>query len=165
MYVSLPTFQFHKGTIKAITLSFESFSYSDFNSIKVQLKLRWPPCASPSPPQFQFHKGTIKAQVLRPYARVYEYFNSIKVQLKPASAASGVLGFHYFNSIKVQLKLCLDVEEQAVLFHFNSIKVQLKLDTELKIFLINALFQFHKGTIKAQKVYNDFYRFSQISIP
>ena len=34
--------------------------------------------------------------------------------------------------------------------NFNSIKVQLK-HTELKIFLINALFQFHKGTIKAEQ--------------
>ena len=53
----------------------------------------------------------------------------------------------HFNSIKVQLKLCSEYEVGPYTSHFNSIKVQLKLDT-IPQPEFDALFQFHKGTIK-----------------
>ena len=55
--------------------------YSDFNSIKVQLK-------QPNKNTiynrilFQFHKGTIKTVLRKVIAYFVMYFNSIKVQLK-----------------------------------------------------------------------------------
>ena len=56
-----PTFQFHKGTIKArLKVKFLSKVLS-FNSIKVQLRLDFISAHTNNVANFQFHKGTIKA--------------------------------------------------------------------------------------------------------
>ena len=78
------SFQFHKGTIKALgLLNYREYRICNFNSIKVQLKRRLLRSAAGGATLFQFHKGTIKARhfVLR-RKRFHVDFNSIKVQLK-----------------------------------------------------------------------------------
>ena len=58
------------------------FDYTDFNSIKVRLKLQVE-SEIEGRVKFQFHKGTIKTYHLI-YRRLNVYdFNSIKVRLKP----------------------------------------------------------------------------------
>ena len=118
-------FQFHKGTIKTIIFSFSLHSSSDFNSIKVRLKLSSNDSCSCSA-IFQFHKGTIKTSILATCLSPETYFNSIKVRLKRQlrlhirqtllfqfhkgtiktnNQGNINVDFNYFNSIKVRLKL------------------------------------------------------------
>ena len=70
----------------------------------------------------------------------------------------------YFNSIKVQLKLLQEIcnSKYGHLFQFHKGTIKTEQANTYNVDYMS--FQFHKGTIKT-KVYNDFYRFSQISIP
>ena len=78
----IPTFQFHKGTIKALSAYTPYGPLSSFNSIKVQLRLvDVDPCQ------------------LTPLT-----FNSIKVQLRLQEAKNKLELEGTFNSIKVQLR-------------------------------------------------------------
>ena len=102
----------------------------NFNSIKVQLK----PFAATN------------AQLL------FRNFNSIKVQLKQNRFLTSELLEAYFNSIKVQLKLLKEFDIMIIRPYFNSIKVQLKHIFRTSNIGMVHRFQFHKGTIKAQKL-------------
>ena len=56
-------FQFHKGTIKTLLKFLTMFLlFTDFNSIKVQLKPNLFTDLQTPVVVFQFHKGTIKTQ-------------------------------------------------------------------------------------------------------
>ena len=55
-------FQFHKGTIKTADAYGQKRQNSNFNSIKVRLKLIINVLRSAATIGFQFHKGTIKTQ-------------------------------------------------------------------------------------------------------
>ena len=66
--------------------------------------------------------------------RYFENFNSIKVRLEQAKGRLILLAKHDFNSIKVRLE-------------------PNRLSSELK----NILFQFHKGTIRTQDAFVDYY--------
>ena len=99
------SFQFHKGTIKALGGSLLAHGFGYFNSIKVQLK-----------PSFRIFCNI-----------QYRYFNSIKVQLKRLSVSVASSPNFNFNSIKVQLKRPVALHAIAFITDFNSIKVQLKL--------------------------------------
>ena len=75
----------------------------DFNSIKVQLRLYYPPCL----------------------LLIYPNFNSIKVQLRRGSRLNTAFVARNFNSIKVQLRrLPLDEEvaRRSFQFHKGTIK-------------------------------------------
>ena len=69
----------------------------DFNSIKVQLKLKRLINAIVKR-LFQFHKGTIKTRYCQPRRSRQRHFNSIKVQLKrcstPSISPSRLFQFH-----------------------------------------------------------------------
>ena len=56
---SVPTFQFHKGTIRTVREAINTLRLLHFNSIKVQLEPSFPRC-DPDRHPFQFHKGTIR---------------------------------------------------------------------------------------------------------
>ena len=58
-------FQFHKGTIKTIILTVFCLVLSNFNSIKVRLKLLIFQRIINRMRKFQFHKGTIKTETLQ----------------------------------------------------------------------------------------------------
>ena len=79
-------FQFHKGTIKTAFNQKPTRYSSDFNSIKVRLKLstyQWYIRLH----IFQFHKGTIKTGItLLKFTKLF-HFNSIKVRLKQDAQA------------------------------------------------------------------------------
>ena len=144
-----------------------TLSYSNFNSIKVRLKL-YTVGALVVSPSFQFHKGTIKTSPRSLSPLAWSYFNSIKVRLKRGIMDKKKYIDVYFNSIKVRLKpevvdYVFDMSQFQfhkgtikTLHHykvltkkrdFNSIKVRLK---RLCCRLCGRLssFQFHKGTIK-----------------
>ena len=100
-------FQFHKGTIRTVTLDSTSGIRSNFNSIKVRLERsnRWVVAYFRSDfnsikvrleltllnlliflqSKFQFHKGTIRTSfaIAKMSSLVFIYFNSIKVRLEP----------------------------------------------------------------------------------
>ena len=83
MLANMPfKFQFHKGTIKTKTLNNVFNWKSNFNSIKVRLKL---------------------LLILLPN-QANVYFNSIKVRLKLHHTLIPLDYIQYFNSIKVRLK-------------------------------------------------------------
>ena len=144
MYVSLPTFQFHKGTIKAILLLLRWLVLLlHFNSIKVQLKLTALDIRQQFIDQFQFHKGTIKAALLLLRLSGLRHFNSIKVQLK-----------------RFCISAC-DMDRSTFQFHKGTIKAH-----HLHVWRHRLRgFQFHKGTIKAISTKRCSSSRSDISIP
>ena len=107
---------------------------------------------------FQFHKGTIKTFTSSAGSSSPNYFNSIKVRLKLGSLLHRLYDGN-FNSIKVRLKhsLCLNPFLQVFQTDFNSIKVRLKLNGSTQI-RMQTEFQFHKGTIKTIKWYDNRFR-------
>ena len=82
-----PKFQFHKGTIKTATANYLPINCQYFNSIKVQLRLM-SLFVNLFVPLFQFHKGTIKTSIAFRLLSLIAYFNSIKVQLRHACICS-----------------------------------------------------------------------------
>ena len=85
-YLFFTRFQFHKGTIKTFGCFYRFTPVcSDFNSIKVRLKLNRN-IERLRITEFQFHKGTIKTLRLLVSILILLYFNSIKVRLKLPSA-------------------------------------------------------------------------------
>ena len=77
-------FQFHKGTIKTFLVFLQSNSRTNFNSIKVRLKLpaRFE-LATLS--LFQFHKGTIKTSYLPTFFPMTRQFQFHKGTIKTSS--------------------------------------------------------------------------------
>ena len=134
-------FQFHKGTIKTNILLTLLLNISNFNSIKVRLKLL--ALAYPyGTCRFQFHKGTIKTSLSWQERRVRQGFQFHKGTIKTVVVDDLEAAKDYFNSIKVRLKL-EDAEDDEIVITW---------------------FQFHKGTIKT--TYLTWWRTSHsISIP
>ena len=142
----VPTFQFHKGTIKTASRDNLLSCYR----------------------AFQFHKGTIKTFQPRTLDISVSYFNSIKVRLKPAEkrARSAALIFQFhkgtiktfdirsdnfsqplFQFHKGTIKTYVSCHYWYIPIDFNSIKVRLKPGLNAGVIYGNG-FQFHKGTIK-----------------
>ena len=139
----------------------------NFNSIKVQLKLRivlsakdylkfqfhkgtiktrYNTCVEHSTSWFQFHKGTIKTCSNTILVTENKNFNSIKVQLKHVAIDCDI-GARGFQFHKGTIKTCSNTILVTENKNFNSIKVQLKhvaIDCDIGA----RGFQFHKGTIK-----------------
>ena len=107
------------------TLKLKLLLMSYFNSIKVQLELKFT-AKTYGVVIFQFHKGTIRTIILLLYYLVLSNFNSIKVQLELAITPC-LLSVGNFNSIKVQLEPFHHYSLSSYLGYFNSIKVQLEL--------------------------------------
>ena len=118
-------FQFHKGTIKTLLLPLCSSLSTNFNSIKVRLKLQGGTMGAPSP----------------------RHFNSIKVRLKRNNQGNINVDFNNFNSIKVRLKHNNYIKA-TVLTPFQFHKGTIKTCAFGQILSYRLRFQFHKGTIK-----------------
>ena len=123
----LPSFQFHKGTIRTGVLLEYATVLFNFNSIKVRLEHILQTLILLISLQFQFHKGTIRT--------------SIKLSLLTPNLN--------FNSIKVRLELICTLLKRCFMSHFNSIKVRLEHDKKLRR-EVRLQFQFHKGTIRTK---------------
>ena len=103
-------FQFHKGTIKTSLAEVRQSNISDFNSIKVRLKLATY-TRSPFSNVFQFHKGTIKTSFCIENNSSVLNFNSIKVRLKPVkSKAYKPRRLYRFAGAKIQKNLQKNVD-------------------------------------------------------
>ena len=120
------TFQFHKGTIRTLSLR-DNLSLSlDFNSIKVRLEL-----------------------IMMSFALLMlSDFNSIKVRLEPCTAvrlSSPRTKFQFHKgTIRTLSRFLLLISH---ITNFNSIKVRLEQREALSRCEISE-FQFHKGTIR-----------------
>ena len=85
----------------------------------------------------------------------YPCFNSIKVRLNLSMLIKLQVCLLSFNSIKVRLNQWWRYMRCRHLICFNSIKVRLNRLTCGRVEGLDTLFQFHKGTIKPGKHYDD----------
>ena len=120
-------FQFHKGTIRTLSLWLvvgvkELFQFHKGTIRTMRLLLCFPPMLL-----FQFHKGTIRTLFFDSDELAQDYFNSIKVQLEQVTVlTANRFVIAYFNSIKVQLERDNPAAGDTIVLNFNSIKVQLE---------------------------------------
>ena len=179
----VPTFQFHKGTIRTRSVqSLDELSVL-FQFHKGTIRTNFVNVSGNHISVFQFHKGTIRTDFSVAICLVILYFNSIKVRLElvafPLYTVEIAFQFHkgtirtaclqclriseyHFNSIKVRLELShLHALGQGGA-NFNSIKVRLEPPTAQRARL-EAAFQFHKGTIRTRLYDNVLHAFANFN--
>ena len=101
--VTLPPFQFHKGTIKPTTGYYQGSDCTYFNSIKVQLSLLIISFLTVVL-IFQFHKGTIKPGLSTALAGEQSVFQFHKGTIKPHAIESKAADAHRFQFHKGTIK-------------------------------------------------------------
>ena len=118
-------FQFHKGSIKTLINYTSMQKSSNFNSIKVRLKLNGYREFS-TPYQFQFHKGSIKTLKIVVKVLIYALFQFHKGSIKTGRSRQKVKAVFIFQFHKGSIKTVVPSVKEDVDLHFNSIKVRLK---------------------------------------